>query len=59
MYGVWYVKTMYKILLHPTVLRQLLIGVLTVESKALQGNDVVDAGLIAQRFWDGIARLAT
>jgi hypothetical protein len=58
LYGVWYVKTMYRILFHPTVFRQLLIGVLTVEAKALQDKKVVAGGLIAHRFSDGIARFA-
>jgi hypothetical protein len=50
---------MYRMLFQPTVLRQLPIGVLTVESKALQDNEVVDGGVMAHRFADGIARLAT
>ncbi len=50
---------MYRMLFQPTALRQLPIGVLTLESKALQDSEVVDGGLIAQRVCDGIARLAT
>ena len=48
---------MYRILFHPTTLRQLRIGVLTVVSKAFQLSEVVAGGVMGHRLAEGIPRL--
>lgn len=57
--GVWYARTMYRILPAPTARRQFLIGVLTVASKSLQATMSVEGGLMAHLFAAGIPLFAT